>query len=346
MGCNATRSVLVSNMSSLSSSLDSEIAELKETRDTLISNHKKISSEENFIGKDLINLKRSIKTSLNQASVLIFEIINLPSFRSEINDNKQLKASVIAETIAQILYDIEEYDKLVIEKKNFKEKNLKLSKEILDAQEEKMKYQECYEENSKFFSNDEVFKKEITILEMQKIELNEEILEYNKGIRSLLRRSKSRVEDRVADLNEDDARVELVAVSKRVKGLKDMIEFYKKGNTRDIGLTFGKHEKQEKIIKDFNNAITLKKERIKGLRTKLHIIRQETEILENKLSESHKSEDKFSMINKIIQKCRSVSRTSNPDVVKKIIKKKALLSNIEETVSKVRITKFKLDNLI
>ncbi|OMJ86226.1 hypothetical protein SteCoe_12289 [Stentor coeruleus] len=337
MGCNATRSVLINNLSSLSESLESEINQLKNTQNQLSSNIKKYTTEENHIGKDLRELKKSLKASMDQASSVTYQIFGLPSFRMDVNDKKESKATIIAETLGDYLSGIEDYNQLILEKKTLKEEKKKISIEISNAKDDLKKCQEDYSENEKFLNNTELYQKQIKVLQMQKVELEQEVTEYDVGARSLLNYSKSKLEDRVAELPEDDARKQLAIVSKRVKGLKEIIEFYKKGNIRDGSLTLGKQDRQDKIAKDYNSVVSLKKEKIKGLRNKLQALRAEVDVIEKMMSSSPEPEDKFGMLSKIIQKCRSPSRKGENQPTSKVVKKRTFLTSVEEVVNKVRV---------
>ncbi|OMJ72856.1 hypothetical protein SteCoe_28596 [Stentor coeruleus] len=337
MGCSATRSSIINNLVSLSESLESEISELKNSREELSSAFRTSASDKTFIFKDLLNMKSSFKNTLDQTSLAISEIQDLPQYRLEIKAKKESQGIVIAESLLKILKSLVYYENLVLEKKIYKEKTEMLSKEILDSKENKKKCEDCYDENSRFLNDNETYKKEVSLLEMQKEELEEQVSEQNNGIRSILSYSKSKIEDRVGDLNEDDARKELALVSKRVKGLKDIIEMYRKGSSRDIGLTFGKHEKQERAIRDYNNLIKIKKEKIVENRARLHDLREEIEVIEKQIENSEKNQNKFSMINSIIQKCRIASRKGDSGAARRLVKKKTFLDNVEETVTKARV---------
>lgn len=337
MGCSATRSSIINNLISLSESLESELSQLKNSREALSSTFRATTSDETFIFKDLLNLKLSFKSTLDQTSLVIFGIQDLPHYRLKIKGKKEVQANTIAEILSNLLQDIENYEKLVLEKKACNEKSQRLSKEILDSQENIKKCKECYEENHRFLYNDEAYGKEVSFLEMQKKELEEQVYNESKGIRSMLNYSKSKIEDRVRELDDDEARKELALTSKRVKGLKDMIEIYRKGNSRDIGLTIGNYAKQERVIRDYNNLIRVKKENIAEHRARLHNLREEIESIESQIENSEKNQNKFSMINSIIQKCRSASRKGDSESVKRLVKKKTFLSNVEETVTKARV---------
>lgn len=337
MGCNATRSVLINNLSSLSESLESEISQLKNTQSQLSSNIKKYTTEENHIGKDLRDLKKSLKASMDQACSVTYGIFGIPSFRMDVNDKKESTAIIIAETLGDFLSGVEDYNQLILEKKALKENKKKVSIDISNFKEDLKKLKDDYSENEKFLNNTELYQKQIKVLQMQKAELEQEIAEYDSGTRSILNYSKSKIEDRVAELPEENARKELAMVSKRVKGLKEIIEFYKKGNSRDGNLTLGKQDRQDRIAKDYNNVVNVKKEKIKGLRSKLQALRAEVDVMEKMMSSSPVPEDKFGMLSKIIQKCRSPSRKGESQPTNKLVKKRTFLTSVEEVVNKARV---------
>ncbi|OMJ90528.1 hypothetical protein SteCoe_7118 [Stentor coeruleus] len=337
MGCNATRSVLINNLSSLSESLESEINQLKNTQNQLSSNIKKYTTEENHIGKDLRELKKSLKTSMDQASSVIYEILSLPSFRIDINKKKESKSVTIAETLGDYLFSVEDYNRLILEKKKLKEEKKKVSIEISNAKESLKKCQDDYSENENFLNNTEFYQKQVKVLQMQKVELEQELSEYSDKTNPLLNYPKSKIEDRVAELPDEDAKKELAIVSKRVKGLKEIIDFYKKGIIRAGNLTLGKQDRQDKITKDYNSVVNAKKEKIKGLRGKLQALRTEVDIMEKMMNSNTVSEDKFGMLSKIIQRCRSPPRKNESKPTNKLVEKMTFLSSVEEVVNKARV---------
>ena len=335
MGCQSSKKLIVDQLNSTNDSLQSDLVKLTEEKIKICQELNKFSYEDAMIGRDIIELKLSMAENIDCTQSIIQEIKSLPRLKGEVNENKETHSISIATSYYEIFSKLEALNDLLGSKFLLKSQLKKYEKEVLDAEENNKKMIECYEINSQFLNNEEAYNHEYHLLQEHIKDLEEELDEYTCSS-SILKVSKNKIEAKVHELSDQQAIVELGRVQRKIKTLEEAIEYQKKISNHSINNVLNPNDKQNIILKQYNSMIKEQKLRIESLKYEYVEIKAEIQRIQNQYFESYANDDKLNMINSIIDRCRGSSPSEKNMNLKRLIKKKTLISSIENTVSKAR----------
>lgn len=335
MGANSIRDTIVTELTSMLNTLESDVATLKESKKSICAELDKYSYQETMVGKDLQELKLSFNSSIDQLSALYSGFKAIPEIQESTNLRKKDLSSTLTSEYDSLFASIAKIYKLNFQKSVLASELVKVQKQILDSQNEIQTLKDCYESSRNFIQNEEGFEYEIKSLTLRKEELEEE-LHGRSSPRLLSRTSKNKLQDLVSQMSDSEALSEIDKISKRNAYLEDFIKYQASSTSHNIGFALGSQEKTEKVIKEYNSMIKDKKLKIAQLEQELDSVKDEINQVQAMIMGKITNDQRMEMLNEIIQKCRNSIQRGNKAQLKKLLRKKTFLENIEKTLEKVR----------
>lgn len=333
MGCGSVRVNIITSLTTTLESLESEISSIKAEKKSICAELDKYSYQETMVGKDILDLKLSFTSSIDSFSSVLEGFHSLSTIQDSTNKDKIEKSSQIIDTYSALLNRFQQILDLKQEKNSFESELNKTKKQVLDIEAEKLNLEKCLSANQDFLNNSEAFEHECQALIMQKEELEDELSGRSSPI-LLLRTSKSRLQEVIGNMTEEEAAKELEKLVQRNENVEKMIKFYSEGN--DIGNALGSHARMEKVTKEYNAMIKLKKLKIEERNEELREISREIEKIQQSILGKMNYDQRMEMLNEIIQKCRASINKGSKIQFKKLLRKKTLLETVEKTVQKAR----------
>lgn len=335
MGANSVRDTIVTELTNMLNTLESDISTLKDSKKSICTELDKYSYQETMVGKDLQELKLSFNSSIDQLSTLYSGFKEIPEIQESTNVSKKDLSLSLTSGYDSLFASIAKIYKLNFQKSVLANELVKVQKKILDSQNEIQSLKDCYESSRNFIQNEEGFEYEIKSLTLRKEELEEELYGRNSP-RLLSRTSKNKLQDLVSQMSESEALAEIEKLTKRNAYLEDFIKYQETSTSHNIGFTLGSQEKHEKVIKEYNSMIKDKKMKIAQLESELDSVKNEINEVQAKIMGKISNDQRMEMLNEIIQKCRNSIQRGNKAQLKKLLRKKTFLENIEKTLEKVR----------
>ena len=333
MGCGSVRVNIITSLTNTLESLESEISSIKSEKKSICDELDKYSYQETMVGKDILDLKLSFTSSIDSFSSVLEGFHSISTLQDSINNDKLEKSSQIISTYSALLNRFQQIIDIKQEHNSILSELNKTKKQVLDIEAEKLNLEKCFSANHEFLNNSEAFDHECRALIMQKEELEDELSGRSSPI-MLLRTSKSRLQEVIRNLTEEEAAKELEKLVQRNENVEKMITFYREGN--DIGNALGSHARTEKVTKEYNAMIKAKKVKIEERNEELREVSREIEKIQQSILGKMNYDQRMEMLNEIIQKCRASINKGSKIQFKKLLRKKTLLETVEKTVQKAR----------
>jgi hypothetical protein len=335
MGCGSLRVNILEALNASFNTLETQVCEMKAEKKSICEELDKYSYQETMVGKDMLELKLGFNSSIEALSNVLKDFHSLPELEKEQNFQKLKVSESIIETYKVLMDRFDTISRLKIEKSAVLNELNKIKKQVLDVQGEKISLEKCFQANHDFLNNQDAYDHEVQAMMMQKEELEDE-LGGRTSPRMLLRTSNSRLQEVVGNMTEEEAQKELEKMTKRNETLEEFIRFQKDLGHNDIGNTLGTHQRQDKVLKDFNSMVKAKKIKNEQLFDELKEVNSQIEKIQQSILGRMNYDQRMDMLNEIIQKCRASIQKGGKLQLKKLLRKKTLLETVEKTVQKAR----------
>lgn len=336
MGCNTSKELLIEKLREMSVELRGEVAELKIEKKLVCDELDKFSYQETMIGRDLIELKVGLKTNIDFAETIAKNIMDVPRIQTSENVRKRLLASRIQESCNQLFLKLNDLVKAFEFRANVNGK-IKASFEVLEKIAfENARFIECLHVNTRFLNDHKAFEDECKLLNARKAELEEGIDEFNGPHLLLHRYSSERLVSKINELNDENAAMELQRILRKIRSLEEAISHHQDSAMHDIEGVLNDNDKSYMMVRELKSIIKEQQQRIAILKNHFNSVLSELKELQNDSLKTYFIGEKGNMLSQIIEKSKPALENEETANLRKLIKKRTFIKNIQLTVKKAR----------